>query len=288
MNERFTVLLPVYALDHPERLSVCLESITRQVPKPQEIVIVIDGPIGGKLKQVIHDYAYKKNLEIAFRIILNEINLGLGRSLSKGVLECSNDLIARMDADDEVVDGRFTRQTMEFEANPDLVLVGGHICEVEDTMHKNSTEQCVRRGILGVERIRNQAPFRNPFNHMTVMFRKSAVLKVGNYRPVPCFEDYYLWMRMLKAGYHMDNIDSILVRATIGNGMIKRRSGFDYVVNEIKFFKRLLEENLISSSTYMKIVAVRLPLRLLPERLLRFVYQDILRDRYASGMPQSR
>ena len=74
---------------------------------------------------------------------------------------------------------------------------------------------------------------RNPFNHPTVMFRKSAVLTAGSYRDCACFEDYDLWTRMLGCGAKGYNIQKTLVYMRAGDGMYARRGGLRYALRGV-------------------------------------------------------
>ena len=64
---------------------------------------------------------------------------------------------------------------------------------------------------------------RDGFNHMTVMYKKSSVLKAGNYQNCMLMEDTYLWVNMFIAGCTAVNIDDFLVYARIGKDMFERR-----------------------------------------------------------------
>ena len=81
---------------------------------------------------------------------------------------------------------------------------------------------------------------RNAFNHMAVMFKKSAILESGGYQVVPYFEDYDLWVRVVQCGFQVANIPEKLVKARIGNDMIGRRHGISYAKHEVSFLKRQL------------------------------------------------
>ena len=83
--------------------------------------------------------------------------------------------------------------------------------------------------------------YRNPLNHMTVLFRKKDVTDVGSYKSLKGLEDYYLWCRMLSGGYKIANIDNVLVHARLGN-FENRRGGFEYFKTYIKL--RILQKKL--------------------------------------------
>lgn len=115
-NSKYTVLMSVYYKEKPEYLSLSIESMLNQTVKPDEFIIVKDGPLTTELDEVINNFvtAYPKT----FNIIVNETNLGLGPALAKGIENSKNELIARMDSDDYVVSTRCERQLEKFREDP--------------------------------------------------------------------------------------------------------------------------------------------------------------------------
>ena len=88
-NSKYTVLMSVYYKEKPEYLSLSIESMLNQTVKPDEFIIVKDGPLTTELDEVINNFvtAYPKT----FNIIVNETNLGLGPALAKGIENSKND-----------------------------------------------------------------------------------------------------------------------------------------------------------------------------------------------------
>lgn len=111
-NSKYTVLMSVYYKEKPEYLSLSIESMLNQTVKPDEFIIVKDGPLTAELDGVINNFvtAYPK----MFNIIANETNLGLGPALAKGIENSKNELIARMDSDDYVISTRCEKQLEKF------------------------------------------------------------------------------------------------------------------------------------------------------------------------------
>lgn len=129
-NSKYTVLMSVYYKEKPEYLSLSIESMLNQTVKPDEFIIVKDGPLTTELDEVINNFvtAYPKT----FNIIVNETNLGLGPALAKGIENSKNELIARMDSDDYVVSTRCERQLEKFREDPKLGMVGSYEAEFVD------------------------------------------------------------------------------------------------------------------------------------------------------------
>lgn len=276
MEQKYSVLISVYKKEIPIFLGRCIDSILMQTILPSEILIVKDGELTDELDSMLDEYR-KNHSEIKLLSLSN--NVGLGKALQIGVLNCSNDLIARMDSDDIAAPGRCELQLMAFSNDQELDVVGGQIIEFEtDEPQSQSAEYRSKRKVpLSDPEIRAFAKRRNPFNHMTVMFRKEAVLKAGNYQEMPMFEDYFLWARMLSNGCKMINLDDVLVYARLGNGMYKRRGGLSYVRRMINCQKAFLALGFISLPQYMKNITVRLPVALVPNGMRKMFYNLFLR-----------
>lgn len=109
MYEKFSVLISVYKNENPKYLERAIESIYfEQILKPNEIILVEDGPLTNKLYEVIG--TLKKKLKNILKIVKLEKNSGLGKALEIGITQCSNELIARMDSDDISNKKRFKKQ----------------------------------------------------------------------------------------------------------------------------------------------------------------------------------
>jgi amylovoran biosynthesis glycosyltransferase AmsE len=106
-----------------------------------------------------------------------------------------------------------------------------------------------------------------------VMFKKSDILAVGSYENVIYFEDYFLWLKCLKAQYHMRNLhlNGVFVRG--GQDMLKRRRGLTYIRHEWNFIYKSSQMALISFSQFIQMIIFRIPTRLLDPSLLRVLYK---------------
>ena len=269
---KFTVLMSVYYKEKPEYLQLALESIINQTVKPSEIVLVQDGKLTEELQAVITEYL--QNYPTIFKTYALKQNQGLGKALNFGMQKCSNELIARMDTDDIAEPNRFELQIKEFEQDKELMLCGGQIAEFADSPNKITGYRNVP---AEHNEILNFVKKRNPFNHMTVMFKKQSVQSVGGYMDMPCFEDYWLWARMLKAGYKAKNIDQVLIRVRAGQNMIARRGGLNYTNYIIRFEKALHRIGMISFTEMIGYITLRSIVSVMPESLRLLIYRWKLR-----------
>lgn len=271
---QFSVLLSVYFRENPEYLAVALQSLIEQKLCPDQIVIVKDGQLGESLEVVISKFINQCNEKTAITIVEFTENKGLGIALAEGLKACKYDLVARMDTDDIACPERFFLQVQEFRRDADLTVLGSDIREFE-TVPENITG-CRIVPKTGAEIIR-YAKKRNPFNHMTVMFRKVAILEVGNYQDFLWFEDYYLWVRLILKGYKMKNLAQPLVLVRAGQEMLARRAGLKYIKQECRLQARFLQLGFINYYEFLRNCLLRAIVRLLPRKIIGAVYSKVLR-----------
>lgn len=230
MNIKYSVLMSIYHREKPVFFAESIESMLRQTVKPDEIVIVKDGPLTLELDQVIDKYL--KQYSNLFKIVPLEKNLGLGLALNEGLKNCRNELVARMDTDDISLENRCELQLMEFEKNPDLSICGTLINEFYDTPENIATTRIVP---LTHDDIVKFGRRRSPFNHVTVMFKKSDVLSCeGGYHDLYRKEDIDLFVRMMNSGYWGINISKPLVLVRSNKDNFRRRKSWANCKNHIK------------------------------------------------------
>lgn len=262
----FSVLMSLYARENPCSLYECLESISRQSVLANEIVLVLDGPIGPELRDVVEQW----NERLPIKIIPLVENVGLGRALNEGINHCTCEWIFRMDTDDICVENRFELQVRYIRKNPGVSIFGGQIEEFEN----KPGDLGVRRDVpIDQEDLCEYMKFRNPFNHMTVAYKKEAVEAVGGYMHHMWMEDYNLWIRLWAAGVKFGNMPQTLVLARAGMTMLSRRRGFPYLKSEWKLAKLKLSTGLQGRfAAFLGFVVRSLP-RVMPINLLGSVYR---------------
>jgi len=270
----FSVCISVYKNDKPEYVSTALDSILlNQTVRPSEVVLVADGPIPTELDALIQDYSVLYS--DMFNYIRLESNQGLGNALRIAVVAAKYDLIARMDSDDISLPHRFENQLDYFDRHPECDIVGGQISEFVD-----SPENIVAKRIVPLTNpeIQNYMKSRCGMNHVTVMFRKKAVLDAGNYMDWFWNEDYYLWVRMMKNHCFFSNVPDILVNVRVGNEMYKRRGGKRYFASEKGIQMYLLNHHMISRARYAFNVLIRFFVQVaMPNWLRGFVFRVFFR-----------
>lgn len=265
--EPFSVLISIYCKENPKWLQESLDCIFSQTIRPNEIVLVKDGPLTPELESVIDTFIKRRD---CFKIIQNEKNLGLGLSLRKGITYCSNEIIARMDTDDLMPTDRFEKQLNAIRQGYDVVSCWSQIF-VDDI----NNIIAVKRRPENHNDIVKLAHKRSPVCHAGAMYRKSAVLGAGNYENCPLNEDYHLWVRMIMAGSVFYNIQEVLYYVRTNSEQISRRGGFKFLRTELRAFSEFRKMGFYTQKDYLVNSIIRIVTRLMPMRLRKYVIKLI-------------
>lgn len=273
-HEPFSVAISVYKNDNPIFFERALSSITdMQTVLPDEVVLVIDGPISKELNLVIDRYEAKYTF---FHVIRLDKNQGLGNALKIAVENSRYNLIARMDSDDISISTRFEEQLKYFSEYPEVDIIGGDIAEfIDDEAHIVG----IRKVPTTNKEIQNEMKIRCPLNHVSVMYKKSAIEAAGGYQDWFWNEDYYLWIRMWQNGAIFANTGTVLVHVRVGNDMYERRGGRKYFDSEKRLQDYMLEHKLIGYATYLENILKRLLVQIIfPNKLRGLVYRKFARQ----------
>lgn len=269
---KFSVIMSIYKNDNPEYLQVALDSIIHQTQVPDEIVLIADGPVPQSLIDVVD----KTKARFAdLHAYYQDKNRGLGGALRIAVEKAQYDYLARMDSDDISLPDRFEKQMKCFEEDRELAVVGGMITEFVD-----SPKHVVSKRILPLDDsgIKGFMQSRCGVNHVTVVMKKSELLRAGNYQQDFKQEDYFLWARMIEAGCKFRNIPDIVVNVRSGRDQFARRGGMGYYKDVLALNKWMWQHGLISLPKMIYNDMVRGTVQfLLPNSVRTWVYQHFLR-----------
>lgn len=267
----FSVLLSLYDKEKSCYLDAALESIIiNQELKPNEVVLVEDGFINRELEEVIEKY--KKIFE-KLKIIKLEKNMGLGLALERGVKECSNNLIFRMDTDDVSHPQRFKKQIIFLKENPEIKILGTNAVDFEKEINNTVDYRTFPEKNEDILKFSRR---RCPFLHPTIAFYKDIVLDSGNYRDLLFFEDYDLFLRVLKK-YKGHNLQERLLYFRSDENVFKRRGGMKYVIHEYRAFKKFGTEKLLNKFEVVSNFFIRIIVRLVGNNLRKIIYKRFLR-----------
>ncbi|MBQ8746653.1 MAG: glycosyltransferase [Clostridia bacterium] len=272
-NEKFSVSMCVYGKDNPDWFREAVNSILSQSVPPDEVVLVVDGPVPDTLGDVIDSFENGDT----FRVIRLPENRGHGDARRIGLANCTHEIVALMDADDIALPDRFEKQIAAMTKDPALSIIGGKIAEfmdAEDNIIGYRTVPTAHGDICSYMKRRC------PFNQMTVMFRKSHVEEAGGYLDWYCDEDYYLWARMYLAGMRFANLPDTLVHARVNADTYCRRGGKRYFQSEAKLQGYMLKKKIISLPRYLINVTERFILQILmPNSLRSLVFKKFARSK---------
>ena len=171
-------------------LEECVDSVLNQTFQDFEYIILNNGSTDGTAR-ILQRYTDPR-----LRIIHQE-NLGISRSLNKGIDLSSSDLIAHLDADDYSMPQMLEKQVTFMKKYPDIVLCG--------SMWRESIGKKLSKQIVAFvetdQAIKKSMSLFNPFSHSAVIFRKKTFIKAGGYSDrLKYSQDYELWLRMLALG----------------------------------------------------------------------------------------
>lgn len=272
INQKYSVLMSLYYKEKAEYLEQSIDSMINQTVKPDEIVIVKDGPLTDKLESVLSQYQQK--YPELFNIVISEENIGLGRALNLGLKNCKNELVARMDTDDISLPDRCEKQLLAFNKNHKLVLLGTMVDEFYDNPNEIISSRVVPTNHKDIYEF---AKRRSPFNHPTVMYKKSKVLQCGGYSDLRRNQDVDLFARMLFEGFEAGNIGESLLLFRSNKDLSKRRKSWENTKSYINTLRKLRKMGFSDWSDYMVVSIGQIIMFVCPISIQNWLYKKFLR-----------
>ena len=265
----FSVLMPVYFSDDSELFKKAIESVFSNTLIPKYLYIIVDGPLSSSLNNVINlaKNKYRQKLKV-YRL---KKNMGITKALNYGLKKISEEIIVRADADDINSHQRFS--ILITEINKGFDIVGSNITEFI-----SQKKMFIRVVPTNKSDIKSLIRYRNPFNHMSVVFRRSKILMLGGYPELKFFEDYALWAKAIKYNLNLKNINKSLVDVSVNKNFYKRRGGFSYLICIYRFQKYLLRLNLINKKIFFLNLISRFFVAIVFPSLRQFIYNIGLRS----------
>ncbi len=270
MGEGFSLLMSVYGGDEPAFLEAAFRSVVHdQTRRPDDVVLVQDGPVPEALATTLTGLISESPSPTT--LLALEANVGLGLALDQGMAACAHDIVARMDADDIALPHRFEVQVPIVESGVDLV--GSALLEFAE-----SADDIVGKRVPPIDpaEIVRYSRFHQPFNHPTVVYRRSAVEAAGGYRHLALMEDYLLFAKMIRQGARVANVAEPLVLYRVGAGAYARRGGLGMVKSEWRLQRQLREVGFTTRAQFVRNVVVRGTYRLVPEAARKAAYRRIV------------
>lgn len=262
--------MSVYYKDTPLAFTEAVNSLLNQSLSPDEIIIVVDGPVPRSLDKLIKNFSENKII----RIIKLKLNCGAGKSKDEGIKRAKYPLIAIMDSDDISMPERFRVQIETF-CNAKVDVVGGWIEEFDRNI---GDLKLVRKVPLDSKEIISYSKWRNPINHVSLMFYKKAYHEAGGYSSIRTCEDWDLVIRMIIKGFIITNIPETLVKVRTGNSMLTRRGSLSHFKDEINLFYNMYLVKHINLFQFFTNILLRTGAHCVPNRLTFLYYRLFLRN----------
>lgn len=208
-----TIILPTY--NGGKYIKRAIESILHQTFFNWELLIIDDGS-KDNTEEVVKKYLDKDSRIVYLK---NEVNLGIQKTLNKGLQSSNGEFIARIDDDDEWPDENKLKKQVEFlENNRDYVLVGTGVIVVGE-----DGQELFRYLMPETDKeIRNKILSKNCFVHSSVVFKKNTALNFKGYnesKDTRHIEDYDLWLKLGNVG-KLANLATFAVKFTLRDGSI--------------------------------------------------------------------
>ena len=268
--------MSVYYKESPTFLWQSIHCMLSQTVPPSDFVIVADGPLTPELDQVLHNFAHER--PGLFQIVRLKENQGLGPALREGINHCKYELVARMDSDDYCKPDRVEKQLRVLAQHPEYDLVGTNVNEFIGSL--GNVVSLVKLPETPTE-IAKFAKKRCPFRHPSLLYKKSAVERVGNYRSFHLYEDYDLYIRLLQNDVKCYNLQEPLTYMRVSPDFYKRRGGISYLVDTLHFKNYQKKTGYYSLKDYLKTTSPHVAVCLMPNFLRKQVYTKMLRKKAA-------
>lgn len=261
---KISVLLSIYAKTTFLEFIKSFTSIINQTKKSDEIIIIFDGMVKFDIRFYLRNFKKVK-------IIQNNANTGLGRSLKRGLTKCTGDIIIRQDSD------TFNSRNRFFHIWKNISIYKYDIIGSYMTENLKNNFKLIKKVPLNQNEIYNELNLRNSFNHPTVGFNKYSIKKIGGYENVLFFEDYYLWLKSKIMLLRMKNLQHNLVFTDIDDTFFQRRFGIKYYKHFLKFLFLSKKKNYITFHNLLISLIIRTLILSLNLNLLKLFYKKFLR-----------
>lgn len=275
----FSVLMPLWAGDYPERAEQALASATReQHLRPDHLVLTVDGPIPPELERLT---ARVQDGEFGpAQVLRHATHRGVARTLQDGLQAAPTELVARADADDLCRPERFAVQIPRMQRDR-LDLLGSAMREFSDRIAPG--EGPLRSRPLTQREIEDYLPHHSPFHHPTVVLRRSTALAVGGYRDLWLLEDYWLWERMVLGGARTANLSDVLVDYRVDDALFARRGGWKRYLSDVRLQRIMLADRVVTPAGFLRNLSLRAAYRFAPGWARRLGYRRFVERGEARG-----
>jgi glycosyltransferase involved in cell wall biosynthesis len=263
-----SVLMSTYAKEKASNLEAALESLWTQTELPDEVVLVVDGPVGAEQEDVVARFAARGGVPELVVVSL-EVNQGLAKALNAGLERCRGTYIARMDSDDLCQPDRLAVQVAYAQRHPDTDV----ICSWSDEFFDDGTKSRLKVAPVGHEAVVRALKWRNVIHHPTVFLKADTLRAVGGYRAkYGLLEDYDLFVRLAVHGARFHIIPKVLVHIRSSMDQSKRRGGLRYCANEVRFRAACFRAGFLSAGEFVLVTGMYTAFRLVSGGVRKRLY----------------
>lgn len=218
-----------------KELCESIESILNQSHRNFEFILVNDNPQNDRLKKILESY---KLDDFRVKIINNETNIGLAKSLNKALMLSNGKYIARMDADDISYPNRLEKQLEYLESNPDCDVVSTNRDDIDENSNLIRKASAI---IVKDEAIPKILKYGSIITHPSVMIKSEIIKELNGYRAFKSSQDYDLWLRMVSLHCHFHIMPEVLIKYRIRKNSITK-SNFARSYFCLKYIRELYFE----------------------------------------------
>ena len=280
-RRRISILMSTYAAEKADHLSQSLESVFAQTLPPDQLVLVLDGPIPHDQREVIRRYQGDPRIATVTLVNLPD-NGGLAKAMNAGLLACTGDYIARMDSDDICLPDRLKLQADYLSNHPDIDMVSSWAEE----FFPDDTPSKVKVSPVNHEHVSQALRWRNVIIHPTIMVKAAALRALDGYRSRFAYlEDYDLFMRLVQSGYKIHVLPKILLKVRTGLDLYGRRGGLNYCLTEMAFRLECWKRGFLKTREFLSTTALYMVFRMLSSPMRQYAYSIA---RTGLSGPQSR
>lgn len=262
------IIISCYKSLAPHFFKESLQSIYSDTFKNKKVYLYCDGPLLDEHYKIIETYKSKGLL-----VFFSEENKGLATAMNfllNEVLKFDFKYIARMDADDVVINNRFQKQFEFLEQHPDVDVVGGWCIEVDD----DGVEVFKKVLPTNHEELKHKMIARSCVIHPSVMMRSEIFQKGVRYNvSLYNMQDYELWSRLFALKYKFANLPEFILKFRFDDNFISRRKGFGRFTQEIKLRYEHLNRNSLLTVQNLIVIFFSSSSRLLPNPILKLLYK---------------
>ena len=261
----YSIVMSIYKNDNLSWVMEAVNSLLRQSFPAKEILVGLDGPVDQEIADFLIS-VIESNQNV--RVFQFKTNAGLGVVRNFAISKCETTYVGLMDADDISVTDRFHLQAKAIqEVKADFV--GGFISEFD--VNPGPADK-VRKVPLSWNEVK-RSWLRQPFNHVTLFFKREAFLDSGGYNTAHKVEDFDLFLRVKRGGWRLQNIPVVLVNVRFNGDTIKRRRGWVYLTHWMKIYNLMLAQREITTFHWILALSVHSMAKLGPEIFVKFLYR---------------